>query len=55
MKLSVLRLRLKIPWDDKILVRVTNLGLGFVFTTLVVAIGATNTGCLLYTSPSPRD
>ena len=27
-----------------ILVRVTNLGLGFVFTTLVVAIGATNTG-----------
>ncbi len=44
MKLSVLRLRLKIPWDDKILVRVTNLGLGFVFTTLVVAIGATNTG-----------
>lgn len=44
MKLSVLRLRLKIPWDETILVRVTNLGLGFVFTTLVVAIGATNTG-----------
>lgn len=44
MKLSVLRLRLKIPWDDRILVRVTNLGLGFVLTTLVVAIGATNTG-----------
>jgi len=43
-KLSVLRLRLKIPWDETILVRVTNLGLGFVFTTLVVAIGATNTG-----------
>lgn len=44
MKLSVLRLRLKIPWDETILVRVTNLGLGFVLTTLVVAIGATNTG-----------
>ncbi len=44
MKLSVLRLRLKIPWDATILVRVTNLGLGFVLTTLVVAIGATNTG-----------
>lgn len=44
MKLSVLRLRLKVPWDDAILVRVTNLGLGFVLTTLVVAIGATNTG-----------
>ena len=44
MKLSVLRLRLKIPWDQAILVRVTNLGLGFVLTTLVVAIGATNTG-----------
>ena len=44
MKLSVLRLRLKIPWDDRILVRVTNLGLGFVLTTVVVAIGATNTG-----------
>ncbi len=44
MKLSVLRLRLKIPWDRNILVRVTNLGLGFVLTTLVVAIGATNTG-----------
>jgi len=43
-KLSVLRLRLRIPWDDRILVRVTNLGLGFVLTTLVVAIGATNTG-----------
>jgi uncharacterized protein (DUF58 family) len=43
-KLSVLRLRLKIPWDETILVRVTNLGLGFVLTTLVVAIGATNTG-----------
>lgn len=44
MKLSVLRLRLKIPWDGAILVRVTNLGLGFVLTTLVVAVGATNTG-----------
>lgn len=44
MKLSVLRLRLKVPWDGAILVRVTNLGLGFVLTTLVVAIGATNTG-----------
>ena len=44
MKLSVLRLRLKIPWDQAILVRVTNLGLGYVLTTLVVAIGATNTG-----------
>ena len=44
MKLSVLRLRLKIPWDESILVRVTNLGLGFVLTSLVVAIGATNTG-----------
>ncbi|MBK9374726.1 MAG: DUF58 domain-containing protein [Holophagales bacterium] len=44
MKLSVLRLRLKIPWDETILVRVTNLGLGYVFTTIVVAIGATNTG-----------
>jgi uncharacterized protein (DUF58 family) len=43
-KLSVLRLRLKVPWDQAILVRVTNLGLGFVLTTLVVAIGATNTG-----------
>jgi uncharacterized protein (DUF58 family) len=43
-KLSVLRLRLKVPWDEAILVRVTNLGLGFVLTTLVVAIGATNTG-----------
>lgn len=44
MKLSVLRLRLKIPWDGTILVRVTNLGLGFILTTLVVAIAATNTG-----------
>lgn len=44
MKLSVLRLRLKIPWDESILVRVTNLGLGYVLTALVVAIGATNTG-----------
>ena len=52
MKLSVLRLRLKIPWDDKILVRVTNLGLGFVFTTLVVAIGATNTATTGSTSSS---
>jgi uncharacterized protein (DUF58 family) len=43
-KLSVLKLRLKIPWDETILVRVTNLGLGFVLTALVVAIGATNTG-----------
>jgi len=43
-KLSVLRLRLKVPWDQAILVRVTNLGLGYVLTTLVVAIGATNTG-----------
>ena len=30
--------------DSGILVRVTNLGLGFVLTTLVVAIGASNTG-----------
>lgn len=44
MKLSVLRLRLKVPWDETILVRVTNLGLGYVLTALVVAIGATNTG-----------
>lgn len=44
MKLSVLRFRLKVPWDQAVLVRVTNLGLGFVLTTLVVAIGATNTG-----------
>lgn len=44
MKLSVLRLRLKVPWDEAILVRVTNLGLGYVLTALVVAIGATNTG-----------
>ena len=44
MKLSVLRLRLKVPWDESILVRVTNLGLGYVLTSLVVAIGATNTG-----------
>lgn len=44
MKLSVLRLRLKVPWDGAILVRVTNLGLGFVLTTLVVAVAATNTG-----------
>ncbi len=44
MKLSVLRLKLKLPWDEAILVRVTNLGLGYVLTTIVVAIGATNTG-----------
>lgn len=31
-------------WDTGIVVRVTNLGLGFVLTTLVVAVGATNTG-----------
>ena len=43
-RLSVLRLRLKIPWDSTILVRVTNLGLGFILTTIVIAIGATNTG-----------
>ncbi len=39
-----LRQRLRRLWDTGILVRVTNLGLGFVLTTLVVAIGATNTG-----------
>ena len=44
MKLSVLRLRLKVPWDESILVGVTNLGLGYVLTSLVVAIGATNSG-----------
>jgi uncharacterized protein (DUF58 family) len=31
-------------WKTGILVRVTNLGLGFILMTLVVAIGATNTG-----------
>lgn len=31
-------------WKPSVLVRVTNLGLGFVLMTLVVAIGATNTG-----------
>jgi uncharacterized protein (DUF58 family) len=31
-------------WKPSILVRVTNLGLGFILMTLVVAIGATNTG-----------
>lgn len=31
-------------WDTGIMVRVTNLGLGFVLMTLIVAIGATNTG-----------
>jgi uncharacterized protein (DUF58 family) len=31
-------------WKSGILVRVTNLGLGFILMTLVVAIGATNTG-----------
>ncbi|MCC6133694.1 MAG: DUF58 domain-containing protein [Acidobacteria bacterium] len=31
-------------WDTGILVRVTNLGLGFILLTLVLAIGATNTG-----------
>jgi len=36
--------RLKRIFETGILVRVTNLGLGFVLMTLVVAIGATNTG-----------
>ncbi len=36
--------RLRDLLDTGIVVRVTNLGLGFVLTTLVVAIGATNTG-----------
>lgn len=36
--------RLRDLLDTGIVVRVTNLGVGFVLTTLVVAIGATNTG-----------
>lgn len=36
--------RLRKLLDPGVLVRVTNLGLGFVLMTLVVAIGATNTG-----------
>ncbi len=36
--------RLRRIFETGILVRVTNLGLGFVLMTLVVAIGATNTG-----------
>ncbi len=36
--------RLLARFESGILVRVTNLGLGFVFLTLVVAMGATNTG-----------
>jgi uncharacterized protein (DUF58 family) len=39
-----LRARLKKILDPGILVRVTNLGLGFILLTLVVAIAATNTG-----------
>lgn len=39
-----LRERLRELLDTSIVVRVTNLGLGFVLLTLVVAIGATNTG-----------
>ncbi len=38
------RARLKKLLDPGILVRVTNLGLGFVLLTLVVAVAATNTG-----------
>ena len=37
-------IRLRRIFETGILVRVTNLGLGFVLMTLVVAIGATNTG-----------
>lgn len=39
-----LKERLRKLLDTTIVVRVTNLGLGFVLLTLVVAIGATNTG-----------
>jgi uncharacterized protein (DUF58 family) len=39
-----LRARLKKLLDPGILVRVTNLGLGFILLTLVIAVAATNTG-----------
>ncbi|HTS02611.1 MAG TPA: DUF58 domain-containing protein, partial [Thermoanaerobaculia bacterium] len=39
-----LRARLTKLLDPGILVRVTNLGLGFILLTLVVAVAATNTG-----------
>lgn len=42
--MTALRDRFRRFFQTDILVRVTNLGLGFVLTTLVVAIGATNTG-----------
>ena len=38
------RARLRKLLDPGILVRVTNLGLGFILLTLVVAVAATNTG-----------
>jgi uncharacterized protein (DUF58 family) len=38
------RERFRKYWDKGILVRVTNLGLGFILLTLVLAVGATNTG-----------
>lgn len=44
MSANAQRFRRFLDWDRGIVVRVTKFGLGFVLVTLVVAVGATNTG-----------
>jgi uncharacterized protein (DUF58 family) len=42
--MSLVAERMRRAWDTGVVVRVTRFGLGFVLVTLVVAVGATNTG-----------